>query len=155
MWQTCFFAAVSRLFAQSWFHANRRAGWKRRVGPGSARPAESRPVRALLETLSLNLMPSSWPPFADSVSVDSRTTTAYPRSDKRTFFSTRNAADNCADSSASGSGQLIAVFLPEASPMPMTITDATGMCVRGIAMPVPQPAAGPRRHRHRQKRDKR
>ena len=62
------------------------------------------PGTRTLQDFVVRLITSLWSALADSISVNGRAAPTYHGSDGSTFLATRNAADDCAGSSASGSG---------------------------------------------------
>ena len=88
------------------------------------------------------LIASTSASLANTVSINGCAATACKSSNSRTLFTSRYAADERARAKASGRGQLIAVFLPKTSSMPVPITDARVMRMGDIAMPMAYVSAG-------------
>jgi len=93
--------------------------------------------------------------FANLVGVNSRTSTTRKSSNSGSLLATRDAAYQGAGAGAAGGRQLIAMLLPETSPMLMTVPNTGVMCVPVIAVPMPDFPAGSGGGRHSQEHQKR
>ena len=97
---------------------------------------------AHLRSAHRHLVPSASAPLANAVGVNGCAATAREGTDSSPLLTPGDAADECARSDPSSSGQLIAVFLPKTSSMLVAIADTSVVRVRDIAVPMAQLAAG-------------
>jgi hypothetical protein len=108
----------------------------------SAPPAVKRQqTRAFLAYTGNFLVASRASTLANSVGIDGGPPASNRGSDSRTLPSASDSADDCTGSRTPCGRQLISMLLPEASTVLMPVTDASGMSVSDIAMPMPQPPA--------------
>ena len=93
------------------------------------------------------LIPRGPPSLADSVCVDGGTSPTGKSTDSGSFLPPSNAANQRSSTSPAGGCKFVAVLLPKAPPMLVAVSNASGMRVPIVAVPVTKPAAGSCRDR--------
>jgi hypothetical protein len=88
------------------------------------------------------LVPSTPPPFPNSVGVYGSSTAACQRADYRAFLATGNSSDYCASASSRSRRQLVTMLLPKASSVLVVIADATTVRMPDVVVSVPVTATG-------------